>query len=149
MAIKREIKAYIEAELRDYHDTIKAIEEDREELILSSPVRDNVGGKSYDIGDPTQAKAIKLLTNKRIRRMEQTVEAINRVLAELPEEKYRLVELKYWTRPQTLTDVGIARELCCDRRTIYKWIDGIVMAIGIELGLLDGIGHNMGTFYGY
>lgn len=146
MAIKREIKAYIESELRDYHDTLKAIEEDREEIVLSSPIRDNVGGKNYDIGNPTQAKAIKLLTNKRLRRMEQTVEAINRVIEMLPEEKYRLIELKYWTRPQTLTDVGIAREIGCDRRTLYRWVDSIIMAIGVELGLVNVNCQKYATF---
>lgn len=138
MAIRREIKAYIEAEIRDYNDTLRAICEDKNEILLSSPGFDNIGGTSYDIGNPTQDKAIKLMTNKRIRRMEQTCEAIGRVVDALPEEKFRLVELKYWARPQLHTDEGIAQQIGCDRRTLYRWVDGIVLAVGIELGLLDG-----------
>lgn len=148
MAIRKEIKAYIEAELRDYNDTLRNIAIDKQELLLETASFDNIGGTNYNIGNPTQAKAMKLLTNKRIRRMEETCKAINNVISALPEEKYRLIELKYWTRPQTLTDEGIARELCCDRRTIYKWIDGIVIALGVEMGLIDEIGHNVGTFKG-
>lgn len=137
MAIRREIKAYIEAELRDYNDTLRAIGEDRNELLLSSPVHDNNGGKSYEVGNPTQARAMQLMTNKRIRRMEQTCKAIENVINALPEDKYRLVELKYWTKPQTLTDVGISRELNVSQRTYYNWKDEIILALGIEMGLVN------------
>jgi RinA family phage transcriptional activator len=148
MAIRREIKAYIEAELRDYNDTLRAIGDDRNELLQQSPVHDNIGGSSYDIGNPTQAQAIKLMTNKRIRRMEQTCKAIETVIEALPEEKYRLVELKYWTRPQTLTDEGIAREINIDRRTLYRWADAIILAIGIEMGLANEVCQKDVTFKG-
>lgn len=139
MAIKREIKAYIEAELRDYNDTIRAIAEDKHELLLSSHTPENTGGTNYDIGNPTQAKALQLMTNRRIRRMEDTCRAIRNVIEALPEEKYRLVELKYWTRPQTLTDIGISMQLNISRRTYYNWIDGIVAALAIEMGLVDEV----------
>ena len=137
MAIRREIKAYIEAELKDYNDTLRAIGEDRHELLLASASQDNIGGTSYTISNPTQARAIQLMTNKRIRRMESTCKAIETVINALPEEKYRLVELRYWTKPQLLTDEGIARELCCDRRTIYKWMDGIIFALAAEMGFIN------------
>lgn len=136
MALRRDIRAYVETELKDYRDTIKAIEEDRNLIILSSPVHDNNGGKGYDVANPTLHKTIQLMTNKRLRRMEQTVEAIERVLESLPEEKYRLIELKYWTKPQRLTDIGIAMELGCSRRTLYNWIDEIITTIAKEIGLI-------------
>lgn len=137
MKLRRETKIFIEAELRDYNDTLRAISEERQDLLLSSPVRDSSEGTSYGTGNPTEAKAIRLTTNKLIRRMEQTCKAIEIIINALPEEKYRLVELKYWTRPQMLTDEGIAREIGCDRRTLYRWCDAIILAIGIELGLVS------------
>ncbi len=137
MAIRREIKAYIEAELKDYNDTLRAIGEDRHELLLASASQDKIGGTSYTIGNPTQARAIQLMTNKRIRRMESTCKAIETVINALPEEKYRLVELKYWTKPQTLTDVGISRALNISQRTYYNWKDEIIITIGIEMGLIN------------
>jgi RinA family phage transcriptional activator len=148
MAIRREIKAYIEAELRDYNDTLRAIGEDKNELLLASPVHDNNGGTSYDLSNPTQDKALQLVTNKRIRRMEQTCRAIENVVNRLPEDKYRLVELRYWTKPQTLTDEGIAREIGIDRATLYRWADGIIKAIGIEMGLINDICDKVATFAG-
>lgn len=148
MAIKREIKAYIEAELRDYNDTLRSIAIDRQELLLESPAPDDIGGTNYNIGNPTQARAMALLTNKRIRRMEETCKAIRNVVDALPEDKYRMVELRYWTRPQMLTDEGIAQEIGCDRRTLYRWADGIIVALGIEMGLLDASCQKHVTFKG-
>ena len=137
MKLRREIRAYIEAELRDYHSTLNAIVEDRNELLLKSPVFDSNGGKSYSVGDPTQAKVVTLMTNKRIRQMEKTCYAIKAVILALPEEKHDLIKLKYWTRPQPLTDIGIAMKLNISRRTYYNWIDGIVLAIAVEMGLAE------------
>lgn len=145
--MKREIKAYIEAELRDYHDTLQAIEDDREMLIDSAPVPNNIGGTNYDIGNPTQAKALQLITNRRVKRMEDTCRAIAKVIDALPEDKYKLVMLRYWTRPQTLTDEGIAREIGIDRSTLYRWADSIIKCIGIELGLINSC-DNVATFRG-
>ena len=135
--MRREIKAYIEAELRDYNDTLRQIGEDKNELILSSHSPDDSGIRGTDISNPTYNKAVQLMTNKRIRRMEDTCRAISNVLDGLQSEKYRLVELKYWTKPQILTDEGIARELSCDRRTLYRWVDGIILALAKEMGLVD------------
>jgi RinA family phage transcriptional activator len=135
--MRREIKAYIEAELKDYNDTLRQIGEDKNELILSSHCPDDSGIRGTDISNPTHNKAVQLMTNKRIRRMEDTCRAIQRVVEALPEEKYRLVELKYWTRPQTLTDVGMAMKLNCSRATLYNWVDGILIALAKEMGLIN------------
>ena len=137
--IRREIKAYIEAELRDFNDTLRQIGEERNEILLASPVRDNNGGHSYDVGNPTMARSFQLMTNKRIKHMEQTCKAIENIVGELPEEKFKLVELKYWTRPQTLTDMGIAIKLNISQRTYYNWKDAIILALAIELGLVDEV----------
>lgn len=137
MRIRREIKSYIEAELKDYNDTLRQIGIEKNELILAGHIADDSGIRGTDTSNPTQAKAFKLLTNKRIKRMEQTCEAISKVVDALPEDKYRLVELKFWTRPQTRTDQGIAMEANISRRTLYNWIDGIIIAVGKEMGLID------------
>jgi RinA family phage transcriptional activator len=134
--MRREIKAYIEAELKDYNDTLRQIGEDKNELILSSHCPDDSGIRGTDISNPTHNKAVQLMTNKRIRRMEDTCRAIQRVVEALPEDKYKLVELKYWTRPQTRTDQGIAMAINCSIMTYYRWKDGILLALAKEMGLV-------------
>jgi len=137
MRLRREIKAYIEAELRDFHQTKIDLVEAKDDLILQAPVADSSGIRGTDTGRPTESKALQVITNKRIKRAEQTVRAIEAVVNALPEEKYRLIELRYWKLPRTLTDEGIAEELDCDRRTLYKWVDGILYVLARELGLAN------------
>ena len=136
MRLRRELKAYIEAELRDFHQTKIDLVEAKDELILKSPVTDPSGIRGTDTSRPTESKAMQLITNKRIKRAEQIVRAIEMVVNALPEEKYRLIEVKYWTKPQTLTDIGVAMEINCSRATLYNWIDGILLALAKEMGLI-------------
>lgn len=138
--LKREVKAYIEAEIKGYHESKQDLLELREDMINESPSFDGEsGGQTYKIGRPTEMKAIRLITNKRLKRLEQTVRAIEMVLSSLPECQYRLVELKYWQRPQRYTDDGIAEQVGCSRSTLYRYIDGIVRAIAVEMGLIDDV----------
>ncbi|MEG6520472.1 hypothetical protein [Desulfotomaculum sp. 1211_IL3151] len=151
MALKKEIKAYIKAELRDYPQTKMELIELKEDIAEGAPTMvDDVGGNTsaftHRIGRPAEAKAIAILTNKRIKRMEQVIKAINIVIGELPEEKVKLVVLKYWQRPRRLTDAGIALEIGCDRATLYRWINGILLAIAIELGLANETCDKYATF---
>lgn len=137
--MRKDIKAYVEAELRYYHRSKQDLEDLTEKIV-------DAGGESNDINrtirgsgtsDSTGNKAMKLITNKRIRILEDTINAIEVVLGELDEHKYKLVELKYFKRPKTLTDEGIAQELNIDRATLYRWQKGILMAIAEEMGLID------------
>jgi RinA family phage transcriptional activator len=139
MRIRREIKGYIEAELKDYNDTLRQIGIEKNELILAGSVMDDSGVRGTDTSNPTQQKAFKLLTNKRIKRMEETCRAIERIINDLPEEKYRLVELRYWTRPRELTDNGIAMQLNIGIATYYRWSDDIIKAIAVEMGLMNAV----------
>lgn len=132
------LKQYIEVELRDYHRSKKDLEELREEIIEGTGTADNMGIRS-GISDITASKAIRLVTNKRLKKLEETVRAIDTVLAELDECKYKLVKERYWTRPKLLSDEGIAQEIGIDRATLYRWIDGITLAIADELGLIEKV----------
>lgn len=139
MRLRREIKAYIEAELRDYHQTKADLVEAKDDFIHQAPIADLSGVRGTDTSRPTESKVLKMITNKRIKRAEQIIRAIETVVNGLPDDKFRLVELRYWKRPRMLTDEGIAQEIGCDRRTLCRWMDGILLAIGIEMGLIDEI----------
>lgn len=141
--MKKEIRAFIEAELRDYHRTKTELEELRDNLLNQSPGPPDGMPRSGETSDPTYRVAARLMTNRRIRYMERLIYGIGIVIEELPREKVQLVELKYWTRPQTLTDQGIAQKIGCDRTTLWRWCEGICLAIAIELGLVDEVRENL------
>lgn len=136
--MNRDVFRYIEHTIREYPDVKKILEEDEDfkDIILSSPVGDGSGVRG-EIGNPTEAKALKLLASKTRTQMMKNQRAVYIVTSELPEERYRFVELYYWQRPRLLSNEGIARELCISTPTLYEWKRAIVKLVGIELGLAN------------
>ena len=135
--MNRKVRQYIEHEIRHYPSSKRELDDLYSEIIHSSPSGDGTGIRDSGTSDSTGSKAIRLTTNARLKRLEETVTAIETVLETVDEEKYRLIELKYWKKPQTLTDTGISEELCVNRATMYRWINGICYAIGKNLGLAE------------
>lgn len=144
--MKKAVFRYVEAELYDYPYTKRDIESIREDIIESGRTLEGFLTEALRLGtipcggtpsDPTAHKAIRLLTNRRLKRMEETVAAIERVLARLPAEKKRLVELKYWDG--RYTDKGIIQQLNISERTYYRWRREIVLAVAIEMGLVNAV----------
>lgn len=145
MKLRREYKSYIEAELRDYHQTKKEILEAKEDIACTTPILDGeYSGITNRISRPTESKTIAILTNKRIKRMEQVIRAIDVITGELNDPiKHKLINLKYWQRPRRYTDAGIALELGISRRTVYYWVEEICSAIAKELGLINDVERRM------
>lgn len=134
--MRKELRSYIEAEIRDYHRTRKALAELREDMLNTSPAPPDGMPRGTDTSDPTYNRTQKLLTCRQVQYYSRVLSAISVVLDNLPPEKYRLVELTYWTQPQTLTPVGIAMELNCTRATFYNWRNEICEEVARELGML-------------
>lgn len=138
--MKRAVFRYVEAELYDYPFTVKEIARLRADIALEGQgleaalLQEHVTGGRQP--DPTREKAIRLLTNRRLRRMEETVAAIQRVYDRLPPEKQRLVDLKYWQRYGNL---AVATRLHISRATFYRWRAEVVTAVAVELGLANAV----------
>lgn len=133
--MKHAVFRYVEAELYDYHETKKALEELRADIIEAAPP-EKIGGNGSDYhGDPTAVRAGKLLTNRRIRKMEETTGAIDRVLNRLPPEKRALVKVKYWDG--RYSNLGVADQIHISRATFFRWRDEIVFAVAVEMGLAN------------
>ncbi|MCK9268491.1 MAG: hypothetical protein M0P14_07260 [Alkaliphilus sp.] len=137
--MKKAIFRYVETELFDYPYTKEDIESLRDNIIEAVPIFDSANGMSrkpnYKISDSTYSKGTQLLTNRRLRRMEETVTAIDKVLAKLPKEKMELVRLKYWEC--RLSNHGVAEALHVSDATYYRWRNEVVTAVAIELGLVN------------
>ena len=138
MKLRRGTFQHVESELYAYHETKKEIIRIKNEILYRTSSRDdNVGGVQSNIpGDPTGKTAVLLATNRRIEQLEKIVKAIDSVVLRLPEDKKKLVQLRYWTKPRILTWDGIAREIPTGRATVFRWRDEIIFAIAEELGWL-------------
>lgn len=138
--MKRAVFRYIEAELYDYHQTKKTLEELKLDIIEEGPQPDLLvvnGEKNSRISNPTLNKTTRLLTNKRITKMTETIRAIERVCDRLPEEKQELVRYKYWDG--RWSNQGVADKLNVSLATYYRWRRDVVFGVAIELGLAEAL----------
>ncbi len=136
MKLSKEVRAYIAEELRNYYRIKKELDSAERDIILTSPQRDiNSHVKSTRTSKPVESAVIKIHLDKRIKHMRRIISAIEFVIDDLPKEKKKFVELKYWKRGKRITDIGIARQIPCDKSTLYRWNNEIVSDIAKELGM--------------
>lgn len=134
MKIDREVYRYIEYELLHYEDSKKELENLKMEIIEASPEPSDgqpkcKGGKS----DPTEQKAMKLLSNVAITKITKTINAIDRVYSTLNRDYLKFFEWNYIKRAGI---VKTCREVNISEKTYYRWKDNIVYSVGRELGLI-------------
>jgi RinA family phage transcriptional activator len=134
--LKKATFKHIESELYSYHDTLKEINNLRKDIMFTKENDDeNIGGgRSSFPSSPTEQIATRLATHKRLGQLEEVTHAIQKVYTGLPEDYQKLMRLKYWTRPQTLTWEGIADKIPVSRRTAFNMRDEVVWSIGEVLG---------------
>src|SRR5690554_4637764 len=139
MAVETKLKTgtfkHIESELYHYHETKKEIERLKNHILHASPAPNRTGGsRSNTPSDPTGKTGTLLVTHRKIEQYERIVNVIDVVYNGLPEEKKKLIRLKYWTKPQKLTWDGIAEKIPVSKRQAIRWRNEIVYAIADMLG---------------
>lgn len=134
--LKKATFKHIESELYSYHDTLKEIQFLRNNIMFTKENDDENtgGGRSSIPSSPTEQISTRLLSHKKLNKLEEISQAIEKVYTGLPEDYQKLVRLKYWTKPQTLTWEGIAGEIPVSRRTAFNMRDEIVNAVSEVLG---------------
>jgi len=123
---------FLEGELRAYKATKRELEELRNKILQSSPVQQE--GRNYSPGDSTGHKAIALLMDKKIKRHQRIVDAINFIYQRCETKKQTLMAEYYFER--RYTQEGIAYKLGVDRSTIHRWKKQIIYALAVKLGFL-------------
>jgi RinA family phage transcriptional activator len=134
--LKKATFKHIESELYSYKDTLREIEQLRKDIMFTKENDDeNIGGgRSSYVSSPTEQIATRLVTHKRLNKLEEIALAIEKVYAGLPADYQKLVKLKYWTKPQLKTWEGIADDLHVSGRQAMRWRDEIVYAVAEVLG---------------
>jgi len=153
MNIKRATYRHIEAEIYAYNDTLKAIEELREDIILAgrqevcgAVVDDRYAGTSI-----VERRATKLADSVLLREMERITKAISETYARAKEECRRVVWVKYglainWHPPAEvraqmegrnrfdMSPDEMADILNVDRATFHRYRSGFVYGVAERLG---------------
>lgn len=132
--VKPNTAKHIEAEIFEYHDTLKRIQQRRDEL-MSDPAKEEGMPSSPTLpSSTTERYATRLVMDRQLMEDQRIIAAIEHVYNICDDDRKKLIRLKYWTRPQTKTWEGIAQDLNVSRRQAFRWRDEIVQAIGEKLG---------------
>lgn len=154
MKLKRATYRHIEAEIYAYHDTIRAIEEMRRDIILAGGVHEGYGaviGDRYPGTSIVERRATKLADSMLLREMERITKAIEDVYARAKEECRRVVWVKYglaidWQPPDELAQKlqgksrfdlsarDMAEILNIDESTFHRYRTGFVYGVAEKLG---------------
>ena len=155
MKLKRATYRHIEAEIYAYYDTLEAIEELREDIILGSGRQEAYGavvGGRYAGTSIVERRATKLADSVILREMERITKAIADTYARAKEECRRVVWMKYglalegWEPPAELEQSmqgrnrfdmspdDMAEVLNVDRATFHRYRSGFVYGIAEKLG---------------
>ena len=126
----------IEAEIRNYHQTIQTLRELEESIALPGQGEFGNGTRSTEPGDPTPARAYKMMTSAQLLEIRRRVDAIEymlRVVQASPEPgRYDLIRLAYWDRRFTVK--GICDQLSISERTYYRWRREALQLVAERLG---------------
>lgn len=127
----------IEAEIRNYHQTLQDLRELEEAIALPGVVGDpDVRVQTGGHGDSTAARAITMMSSPELREIRRRVDAIDymiRALEASPEPgRMELVRLLYWD--QRYTPVGICDRLKISQATYYRWRREALALVAERLG---------------
>jgi len=95
--MKKDIFRYVESELYDYEATLDFIKQSEDDIIQDGALtydKDKIS-KTYKITSSTEDKAIKLCTNKQLKKARETIAAIDKAKQRLDSEELNLLDLKY------------------------------------------------------
>jgi RinA family phage transcriptional activator len=126
----------IEAEIRNYHQTIETLREIEESIALPGQGEFGNGTRSTEPGDPTPSRAYRMMTSAQLLEIRRRVDAIEymlRVVKASPDPgRYGLIKLAYWDGRYTVR--GICDQLSISERTYYRWRREALQLVAEKLG---------------
>lgn len=133
MRIDKRVYKYIDQELQHYEDNKKKLLQLREEIIEASAAPSDGQPRGNATGNPTEQKTMKLVSSVALLRIENTVNAIEKVYNQLNDD-YKL--FFDWNYKNGAGIVKTCQEVNIAEKTYYRWRDNIVYSVGAELGLI-------------
>ncbi len=131
------VAKFVEYKLRCYPEHKMAIEawEEARKDIPHQARQWNPGGGGGGTGDPTSAKAVRMmLLGEKVERESFWVKGIDDVLETLPDEDKDLVRMRYFEG--YLTNAGVARALHVSERSFYRRRDEVLAKFARRFGLM-------------
>ena len=126
---------YLENELRHYHKNRKELAAMYEDIEESSPSPPNGMPRGNGTSNPTESKAIRLMSTRAIIYLERRLNAIETVLKRYNEnsEMAKMIQMLYFD--QTHTAFGVIGKLHISQKTFYRWRRELMEDLANEIGL--------------
>ena len=133
--LPHKVKKYIEYELEHFYENKKNLREIEESMIsLNSPSL-TFNGNGGEISKPTEKNAIKIASSLYIKKTDETIHKIEKVINGLDDLDKNLINLVYFRKTHTVTGAGMKVHL--DKSAAYNHINKILGLIAIEMGLIN------------
>lgn len=130
------IKEMVEWQLEHYHEDRRQLEKSKADLIPSPVAKLSAeGGGSSATNRGTENVVMDIITNQHIKHLENSCNAIHRVVEGLAPEDIKLVELVYWRREYTVEGAGQIVGL--SKSSAYRHVNDILTDIAQELGYVS------------
>ena len=124
-SIRQASMRVIEAEIRNYHQTVQTLRELEESIALPGQQGElSDGTRSTDPGDPTPARAHRMMTSAQLLEIRRRVEAI----------EYMLRVVKASPEPASYTVAGVCDQLNISQATYYRWRREALQLVAERLG---------------
>ena len=133
MRLDKKVYKYIDYELQHYEENKKELERLREEILDASPAPADGQPRGNSTGNPTERKAMKLVSSTALLKIESTIKAIEKIYEQLNDD-YKL--FFDWNYKRNAGIVKTCQEVNIAEPTYYRWRDSIVYSVGMELGLI-------------
>jgi len=136
-SLPSDIKATVEWQLRYYREDKRQLNEIKRDMIPSG-VQGYSLTAGVDGGEATRTTediAMKMVSAPYIRRLEITIDAIDRALERMDETDKKLIELVYWRKEYTPEGAGLIVGIA--KSAVYQRINKILGLIAFELGYVS------------
>lgn len=134
MKLPKHVQKFVEGELLSYPMSKKALEQAKQNIYAQQRTT------TYELSQPrtygtsaVEHKVVILMTERNIVRLENSVNAIEDVLKELPEEFQRLIQLRYF-KLYSIERVASDLNICI--RNFHNWRNKALYYFALRFGLV-------------
>lgn len=135
-SLNEKIKGYVEFQLAHYNEIRRDLEREKDAMMPSTVAKYGIGGgHGSEASRTTENIGLRMATSPYIRNLEQTAEALGRVIGKLDDTDLKLVDLVYWKGSYTVE--GAAMIAGIGKSAAYSRINDILGRAAIELGCVN------------
>ena len=128
-----EVKTFVKWHLEHYPANLRELK-DRRACLTELRALDPWGMGAAGMGRPTEGAAVKLSTDRYIRELERSVQAVDYVVGRLNPTDRALIDMVYWRGSHTVE--GAAMKLNISTSAAYRHLNGVMTQLAIEMGYI-------------